>query len=149
MIQALQTPGKKPVIERLNEKEIHFALKFSVSVTINYEDGKYYTGEIFKGSGIMRVKTGCQLSSSFFSFKGDANQTDTLRIIYGTPYLPTYLYTRFGLLTNRIITWFKQQTLQTYRKKESNKLGLSCAKLRRSWGSIHLEIRVVFHLFKN
>ena len=65
-----------------SEKEIHFALKFSVSVTINCEDGKYYTGEIFKGSGIMRVKTGCQLSSSFFSFKGYANQTDTLKIIY-------------------------------------------------------------------
>ena len=80
--QRLTDPRKNPVIERLNEKEIHFALKFSVSVTINCEDGKYYTGEIFKGSGIMRVKTGCQLSSSFFSFKGDANQTDTLRIIY-------------------------------------------------------------------
>ena len=61
-------PPKKPVIEHLNEEGINFALKFSVSVTIDCEDGKYYTGEIFKGSGIMRVKTGCQLYSSFFFF---------------------------------------------------------------------------------
>ena len=38
----------------------------------------------------------------------------------GTAYLPAHLYTRFGLLTNRNITWFKQLTVQTNRKKESN-----------------------------
>ena len=28
----------------------------------------------------MRVKNGCHFSSSFFSFKGDANQSDTFKI---------------------------------------------------------------------
>ena len=37
--------------------------------------------------------------------------------LYGTAYLPGHLYTRFGLLTNRNITWFKQLT---------NRKGESC-----------------------
>ena len=82
--KTLTDPRKKPIIERLNTEEIHFALKFSLAVSIECTDGKYYTAEIMKGSGIMRVKNGCHLSSSFFSFKGDANQSDTFKIIYDT-----------------------------------------------------------------
>ena len=38
---------------------------------------------------------------------------------YGTAYLLAHLYTRFGLLTYRNITWFKQLTVHTNRKRES------------------------------
>ena len=64
--KTLTDPRKNPMIERLNTEEIHFALKFSLAVSIECTDGKYYTAEIMKGSGIMRVKNGCHLSSSFF-----------------------------------------------------------------------------------
>ena len=40
-------------------------------------------------------------------------------IKYGTAYLLAQFYTRFGLLTNRTITWFKQLSVQTNRKRES------------------------------
>ena len=82
--KTLPEPRKKPIIERLNTEEIHFSLKFSLAVSIECTDGKYYTAEIMKGSGITMVKNGCHLSSSFFSFKGDANQSDTFKIIYDT-----------------------------------------------------------------
>jgi hypothetical protein len=46
-----------------------------------------------------------------------------INIHYGTAYLPIHLNTRFGLLTNRNITWFKQ----LYRpiRKEKASLGVS------------------------
>ena len=80
--KTLTDPSKNPIIERLTTEEIHFALKFSLAVSIECTDGKYYTGEIIKGSGVLRVKNGCHLSSSFFSFKGSANQSDIFKIIY-------------------------------------------------------------------
>ena len=40
-------------------------------------------------------------------------------LLKGTAYLPAHLYTRFGMLTNRNITWFKQLTEQTNKKRES------------------------------
>ena len=80
--KTLTDQRENPIIERLNTEEIHFALKFSITVSIECCDGTYYTAEIMKGSGIIRLKSGCHMTSSFFSFKGDSNQSDTLNIIY-------------------------------------------------------------------
>ena len=44
-------------------------------------------------------------------------------LLKGTAYLPAHLYTRFGLLTNRNIMWFKQ-TVQTHKKKKKASLGV-------------------------
>ena len=43
----------------------------------------------------------------------------TIEVFYGTAYLPTHLCT-LHKLTNRNLTWFKQLTVQTNRKTESN-----------------------------
>ena len=43
-----------------------------------------------------------------------------IQILNRSPYLPPHRHTRFGLPTNRNNTRFKQLTVQTNRKKESN-----------------------------
>ena len=80
--QTVMDPRKKPIIERLNTEEMHFAQQFSIAISIDCTDGKYYTGEIMMGSGTMRVKKGCHLYSSYFSFRGEANQSDIFWILY-------------------------------------------------------------------
>ena len=55
--KTLTDQRENPIIERLNTEEIHFALKFSITVSIECCDGTYYTAEIMKGSGIIRLKS--------------------------------------------------------------------------------------------